>query len=455
MIFKLLSARRTYVRSTALLLLGVTAISTSAATDLDRAPPTTYSRSSPGAPEREEHADLTLHDAARLALRLNPEFAAYAKEIGALEGAAMQAGLWRNPGLGIEEEDIGAPRDRGLQRFTTIRLSQLIELGGKRNARVTAASLARDVAIQDYEAKRWDLLAHVANVFTDVLAGQERARLAGETVQLAQTVLSMAGRRVQAGKAAPIEETKARLASSTVRIEHEQAQRDLAAARKRLALLWGNPSPQFVQALGNLASPVTLPSFDMLAAQALQNPLALRSIKSVEQRQALMDLERARRIPDITVSAGLRRYSQFGDHTGLVGVSIPLPLFDRNQGNLREASQRLDKAVDERAATELRLRSELAQTYESLMAAQTEIGLLNDEVLPAAISAFDVAKRGYELGRFGFLDVLDAQRTLFQNQTLYLRALVNYQKLVNALERLIAAPLDSRLRGPNKTSGKD
>lgn len=454
MMFKLLSARRTYTRCAGFLLLGVAAISVAAAADRGRDPATPYGRNDAATTEREEITDLTLQDAARLALRLNPEFAAYAKEIGALEGAALQAGLWRNPELDIAEEDIGAPRDRGLQRFTTIRFSQLIELGGKRSARVTAASLARDVAIQDYEAKRWDLLAHVANVFTDVLAGQERARLAGETLQLAQTVVSTAGKRVQAGKAPPIEETKARLASSTARIEHEQAQRDLAASRKTLALIWGNPSPRFRRALGDLASPVTLPAFEALAERALQNPLALRSIKSVEQRQALMDLERARRIPDITVSAGLRRYSQFGDHTGVIGVSIPLPLFDRNQGNLREASQRLDKAVDERAATGLRLQAELAQTHESLMAAQNEIGVLREEVLPDATSAFNVAKRGYELGRFGFLEVLDAQRTLFQNQTLYVRALVHYQKLVNALERLIAAPLDSRMNGPSLPGGK-
>jgi len=454
MILKLLltASGRSALRALFLVLTCVPAVR---AADITTGVPPVNAAATPDTTEREAKSDLTLRDAARLALKLNPEFASYAKEIGALEGAALQAGLLRNPGLAIEEEDIGAPQDKGLQRFTTIRLSQLIELGGKRHARVTAASLARDVAIQDYEAKRWDLLARVANVFTDVLAGQERARLAAEAVHLAQTVVSTVGKRVQAGKAPPIEETKAKLALSTARIEQEQAQRDLTASRKRLTLFWGNPSPQFGRALGNLASPVTLPSFDLLAERAQHNPVALRGIKSVEQRRALLDLEEARRVPDITVTAGLRRFSQFGDNVGLVGISIPLPLFDRNQGNLREAAQRLDKAVDEQAATELRLRSDLAQIYESLMAAQNEIGVLRDEVLPASMSAFDVAKRGYELGRFGFLEILDAQRTLFQNQALYVRALVNYQKLLNELERLIAAPIDTRLSQPDKSSGKE
>lgn len=394
--------------------------------------------------EFETRGDLTLGEAARLTLLRNPELAASAKEIGALEGAALQAGLLRNPELTIDTEDIGASRDLGMQRFTTIRLGQVIELGGKRQARATAASLAQEIAQQDHEAKRWEMLARVANEFTDVLAAQARSRLAEDSVKLAQDVATATGKRVQAGKAPPIEETKAKVALSTARIELEQARRELIASRKRLSLMWGNPTPQFAQALGDLAAMTTLPPFETLAERVRTGPAAARGAKSVAQRQAMLQLEQARRVPDITLSAGVRRYAQFGDNTMLVGVAIPLPLFDRNQGNLREAYQRLDKAEDEQAANGLRLQSELVQTYEALLAAQNEIVMLRDDVLPGAKTAFDTANRGYELGKFGFLEMLDAQRTLFQNQMLYLRGLVNYQKLLNELERLIAAPIDSQ-----------
>lgn len=394
---------------------------------------------------REEKSDLVLREALRLALQLNPELAGAAKEVGALEGATQQAGLLSNPELSIEGEDIGADRDRGLQRFTTYRLGQLIELGGKRQARVTAATLAQDMASQEYEAKRLALLARVANAFVDVLAAQERLRLAEESVQLAQSAAQAVGKRVLAGKAPPIEETKSRLTLSAARIEQEQARRELVAARKLLSLLWGNPVPQFTRAQGDIAALIALPSFEVLAQRVRSNPSAARSLKGVEQRQALLELEQSRRVPDITLSAGYRRYAQTGENTALLGIAIPIPLFDRNQGNLREAYQRLNQAQDARAANELRQQSELAQTYEGLLAAQHEIGVLRDEVLPGAKSAFDVANRGYELGKFGFLDLLDAQRTLFQNQTLYVRALVNYQKLLNELERLTAAPLVAAL----------
>lgn len=408
----------------------------------------------------EENSDLTLRDAVRLALQRNPELASFAKEMRALEGAMLQAGLLPNPELSVNVENIGnvqklpstinspdAVSQEVVQQISTLRIYQLIELGGKRAARVSAASLGHELAGKDYETRRVELIARVANVFIEVLAGQERLRLAEESAQLAQKVVNAVARRVQAGKVPPIEETRAGVVFSTTRIELVQAQRDLAAARKRLTLLWGNPSPQFSKALGDLGSLVTLPSFETLAERVLASPMALRAMKNIEQRKALLDVEQTRRIPNLTVQAGVVHHAQLGGSTPIAAMILPLPLFDRNQGNILQAHQRVDKAIDEQAATDLRLKTELAQAYEALSAAQNEINVLRSEILPAARSAFEVTNKGYELGKFGYLEVLDTQRTLFQNQVLYVRALANYQRLVNELERLIAGPIDGTSAG--------
>lgn len=400
----------------------------------------------------EEKKNLTLRDAALLALQRNPELAAFAKEKRALEGATLQAGLLPNPELALFAENAGnlqkVDPSPGVvakeveQQDTTLRINQLIELGGKRAARVKAASLGEEVAGQAYEVRRVELIAQVANVFTEVLAGQEQLRLAEESQQLAQRVVETVSKRVQAGKVPPIEETKVEVAFSATEIALVQAQRDLGTARKRLALLWGSSSPQFNRALGDLESLVALPSFEALAERVLASPIAQRAAKGVEQRKALLDVEQTRRIPNLTLIAGVLNHSQTGGTTAIAGISIPLQVFDRNQGNLLEAHQRVDKALDEQMATELRLKTELTQAYEALSAAQKEIRILRDKILPKARNAFDVTNRGYELGKFGFLEVLDAQRTLFQNQILYVRALANYQRLINEIERLIAAPID-------------
>lgn len=409
--------------------------------------------------------DLTLHDAVNLALLRNPELAAFSKEIRALEGVTLQAGLLRNPELSVNVENAGnIQKIRGdlnapdsivqevVQQVTTIRIGQLIELGGKRAARVNAALLGEELASKDYEAKRIEIIARVAGVFTEVLAAQERLKLAAETNQVAQNVVSTVTGRVQAGKVPPIEETRVKIGLSTTRIEQEQAQRDLISARRRLALLWNSSSPQFNIAIGDLKMIIAPPDLQVLEKKILDNPLALRAIKNIEHRKALLEIEQTRRIPNLTLTAGIVNYAVVGGNTAVASVMMPLPLFDRNQGNLKEAYQRVDKAEDEQTMMALRLKTELAQTYEAMLAAWNEINLLRDEILPGAKGAFHVMRRGYELGKFGLLELLDAQRVLFQNQLLYVRALANYQRLMNDIERLIAAPIDSMLnhRGVEK-----
>lgn len=413
-------------------------------------------RNTLAADANEAKGNLTLRDAIELALMRNPELAAFATEMRALEGATLQAGLLRNPELFVNVEnpgniqplrgDVNSSESVGkevVQQLTTIRIGQLIELGGKRAARVNAASLNEQLAAIDYESRRVEIIARVANVFTEVIAGQERVKLAEETRRLAQQVVDTVVLRVKAGKVPPIEETRAKVGLSAARIEFEQAQRDLISARKRLALLWDSAIPQFGQALGSLEISIAPPEFQVLQERVLGNPLALRALKNIEHRKALLEVEQTRRIPNLTLNAGAVHHAILGGTTAVASVMIPLPLFDRNQGNIKEAHQRVSKAEDEQAAMTLRLRTELAQSYEAMSAAWNEINILRDEILPGAHSAFNVTRRGYELGKFGLLEMLDAQRILFQNQLLYVRALANYQRLVNDIERLIAAPLES------------
>ncbi|MDQ9172153.1 TolC family protein [Oxalobacteraceae bacterium R-40] len=384
----------------------------------------------------EQPTELTLAHALRLAFESNRDLAGAAKEIGAMEGTVTQAGLFNNPVFSADAEDM-----RRSDRNTTLRISQLIELGGKRSARMAASSLARDVAAQDYEIKRRNVALGVAQGFSDVLATQSQLRFAEQSVQLAQRVAEATAKRVQAGKVSPAEATRAKLALASAGIDLEQAKREHNAARRRLTAFWGNPTPQFTQAVGDLESTVTLPELTKLTERLNAHPALVRSQQEVALRQAAMEVEKSKRLPDISVSAGVRKYALNDDKGYLVGISVPLPLFNRNQGNLLTAQQRLSQAEDLEQATQTRMASELAQAYEALVAAETEIKTLRNEVLPSAKSAYEAANKGFEYGKFGFLDVLDAQRTLFQNQRLYVRSLANYQRLLTELEYLAGEPI--------------
>ena len=390
-----------------------------------------------------EPLELTLRDALLLTLQRNPELAAFTKERSATDAAILQAGALPNPVLDIIGDDLGnARKAEAGDRSTAIQLGQLIELGGKRAARIRAAEAGRDLANWDYEAKRIEIVSLVAQRFIDVLAVQQRQTLAEETVALARQVSDAVAKRVQAGKVSPVEETKAQLTQATVEIELVQAKREGIAARKTLGALWANPNPRFEKATGDLEKTLSLPPYEQLAEQVRDNPELARWSAEMARRQASVDAAKAKAFPDVTVIVGVTRFNQFNDHAYTVGISLPLPLFDRNRGGILEASRRLDKATDEQSVAQGRVLTDLAQAYQRLAAIGAEIETLRAILLPGAQSTFDAATKGYQFAKFGFLDLLDAQRTLFQTRSQYLRALTDYQRGVSEIERLVGGPLE-------------
>ena len=307
-------------------------------------PPNTWAQTAESALQQADHSDaatgpLSLNRALELALRANPDLAVAAREIEALEGAVRQAGIVPNPEIVALVED----RNKAT-RSTTLQLNQPLELGGKRAARIDAAQRTRDVATAELNAKRADIRATVMAAFYDTLAAQERHRLAQASVELAQRATTAASKRVTAGKVSPVEETKARVAESGIRVEMAQAKSELANARRRLAATWGSATPRFERAEGQAEVLPPIPALDELMQRLPHAPMLVRSQLEVERRQALAQVERSRRIPDVTVSLGVKRNEELGRDQALFGVSIPLPLFDRNQGNLQEALSRTDKA---------------------------------------------------------------------------------------------------------------
>lgn len=380
---------------------------------------------------------LTLETAQKMAFDANPELAAAQRELEAIAATVIQAQTRPNPELAALVEDT-----RSATRTTTLQLNQPVELGGKRAARIDAAERGRDAARAELNAKRAEIRAAVTAAFFDTLVAQERLRLAQAGVELAQRATDAARRRVLAGKVSPIEETKARVTESGVRMELKLAASELATARKRLASIWGEPAPRFERVEGDPEALPPLPARADLERRMDASPNLRRARIEVARRLALAEVERSRRIPDLTVSLGTKRNNELGLDQAVFGVSIPIPLFDRNQGNLLEALRRADKARDALSATELRLSNELTQAFERLSVARSELESLKRDILPGAQSAYDAVLKGFELGKFSFLEVLDAQRTLFQAKSQGLRALVDVHRAAAEIERILgeAAP---------------
>ena len=378
---------------------------------------------------------LTLQRAIAMAMASNAELSAARRELEAAEGPVLQGSARPNPELSFLLEDT-----QRATRTTTLQINQSIELGGNRAARIDAAERGRDIAAAELATRRADLRATVVSAFHDVLLAQEHVKLASDSAELARRAAQAAGKRVQAGKVSPVEETKARVAEATARLDAAQAASALRLSRQRLAATWGDAVPRFehvsdhVDAPDDLAPPLTL---EALSARLTASPSLRRAQIEVQRRSALSDLERARRTPDLTVSVGVKRDEQLGRNQAVIGLSMPLPLFDRNQGNLLEALRREDKSRDELAAADIHLKTAAIQTWGRLDSASEEARTLRDQVLPGAQSAYDAATRGFELGKFNFLDVLDAQRTLFQAKAQYLRARGEAHRAAAEIDRLL------------------
>ncbi|MES2318862.1 MAG: TolC family protein [Pseudomonadota bacterium] len=377
-------------------------------------------------------AALTLAAAIQRAFQSNPGLRAASQDIDIARGQRIQAGKFLNPEVSYLRE--GQQKDR---RSTTVQLDQEIELGGKRGARIASGNREIEVASADLATYRANLRADVVTAFFDVVAAQERLALAQSSQELAQRVSGATARRVTAGKISPVEETRARVAEASTKIELSQAANELALARQRLGATWGNKNgvSEAVE-----APPATLgahPTKSELFVHLPGAPQLARAKLEIERQRALADIERSRRIPNLTLSVGSKRDEQVGARQTIVGVSLPLPLFDRNQGNLLSALRRADKARDQLLVTETNLSVELTQASLRLEAAQGELRVLRGEILPGAQSAYEAATKGFELGKFNFLDVLDAQRTLTLAKTQYVRALAESHRAAADIERVV------------------
>ncbi len=317
---------------------------------------------SPGKSIAESTEPITLSQAVALALTKNPELKSFSWEIRSREANTLQASLFPNPKLGVALEDAGGTGSFSgfSQSQTTFSLSQLIELGWKRARRTRAASLTEELAEWDYQAKRVDVLTQVSKAFTDVLGAQRQVSLMQGLMGLATKVKTTATARVKAGKVSPIEEIRADVALSSTSIELERAKRELEAARKRLAAAWGSTKPIFKSAEGKLSSVAPVPSFDSLVARISGNPDLARWTTEIAQRQAIIDREKSKAIPSITLSGGFRRLETTNDNSLVFGISVPLMFLNRNQGNIQKSRHQLTKAEVNQRAAEVRVSRAMA-----------------------------------------------------------------------------------------------
>ncbi|AMK30568.1 Heavy metal RND efflux outer membrane protein [Pseudomonas putida] len=374
---------------------------------------------------------LSLDQALDAAFSQNPDFAAIGREIGIAEGERRQAGLIPNPELSWEVED--TRRDTST---TTVTLSQALELGGKRGARIEVAEAGQAIARLELERQRNSLRADVIQAFHAALRAQTALELAQQSQALTERGLRVVEGRVRAGQSSPVEATRAQVQLAQAEAAVRRARTERGVANQVLARLTGSAEARFDRLDASNLSPGPAPQAEPLLAKVEQTAEWRLAAAQIERGDASLGSEKAQRIPNLTVSLGSQYSREDRERVNVVGLSMPLPLFDRNQGNVLAAARRADQARDLRNAVELRLRSETRSALEQWGTAMGEVQAYDRTILPAAQQAVDTATRGFEMGKFAFLDVLDAQRTLIEARGLYLEALAQATDARAQVERI-------------------
>lgn len=397
----------------------------------------------PFAASAQSQRPLTLPQALQRALAANPRLTVAERDVGIATGQRIQAGALPNPELSYEIDNAyGTGPYRGTRSAeSTLQLSQLVEFGPKREARISAATAEVDVARWQREAERLEVISETAIAFINVLSDQRRVQILDAQIISLELLVPLLQRRVDAGASSPAEIARAKVAADLVRVERERVKTALAMSRRELAALMGVTNPDFGPVVGNLSQTGTPPAYPAVIRSLEGHPQLIRWTAVRAQRKAELLAARLRPVPDVRVGVGWRHFRDTGDNAVRLGLSMDLPVFDRNQGTIISAQETLARTEAERLINKTLLTVLLGRAYDTIMGSLQELTLLRNSVMPNARSAVEGIESGYSQGRFTLLEVLDAQGVFAQAALREQDALVTFHTAVATLESLTGTPL--------------
>lgn len=381
---------------------------------------------------------LSFEDAVFRTLSLSPKLRIADTEINDKAGQQVQTLLLPNPVAGYSVENVFGNKnwqawDAAESRYE---IAQLVELGGKRGFRQQTAKFQYYAAQAGFEAKKLSILNRLLKLFTFVVAAQENLELAISQAKIAEEVYTTVAAKVEAGKVSLIQQNKAEISLSTAQINLQKTKADFLKSKERLSILWGDTCPCFDKAYFPFYE-INLPiPFEECLIDLKGNPELLRSQMEHLAAHQNLNLEKAIAVPDVTFTLGYKTLQDTGNKGLIIGASIPIPLFNQNQGNVQRARAQAIKTQNQYVELELALENKLSIAYKDLVRAYQEAEKIGSTVLKAANQSFELAKEGYKEGKFEYLDMLDSQKTLFEVRERYIQALLNYHQSLADIEYL-------------------
>ncbi len=367
-----------------------------------------------------------------------PSIAAADTEICIREAEKKQVSTIPNPVAAVSSENLGVahPNKDTDPPQTTYSLSQTLELGGKRGARHALAASVTSIAYWDAQIERQNARHALTIAFIEIGVAQEQFKLAKERLCVADRMLQVACTQVEGGKVSPIQEKKARIALMAEQLSVKKSLSELAQAKQRLSSMWGSSCPDFDGIIFKLFDYSPPPCQSCVVKGLFQMPDFTRAQQLVFSAGANLTLQKANRIPDVTVTAGYRVFNDSNQNGWVVGAALPIPFFNRNQGNIQKAYWEISQAESQLDEIERELKEKLFSAYEQMVIAFETSEMIRTGVLTEAMEACELTQKGYLNGKFEYMDLLETQKILFEVQEKYIEILYGYHLNRAELARL-------------------
>ena len=367
----------------------------------------------------------TLEELVRIAQERNPALAEGVFAIDAARGRTTQAGLYLNPVVSVTGDELGDRQGPG-GIWTAPYVSQEIVTGGKLRLSKAAASREIDQATLDLAARRYNLLASIRQAYYEVLFVQRKQEILSYLVKVSEQSVEKTRSMLEAKIVARLDVLQMELELERFRAEQEAVQREIPATFRKLAGTVGVVDLPFATVLGTME--FDSPDYDLKLAQdrLLSIHPSIQSARlAVDRANLLVERARVEPIPNVTVGAGYVRQNQNKSDDWVIGVSLPLPIWNRNQGNIHAAQAAVGEATAAVGRIETELVQKLATAYAGYASARKRADNFRSAVLPRAQEVYKLSLEAYKGGQFEYLRVLQAQRAIGDATLEYNRALAD------------------------------
>lgn len=353
----------------------------------------------------------------------NPRLAQVAWATETVRGRAVQAGLYPNPTLDVRGDELGDRTGPG-GIWTAPYFSQEIVTANKLGLSKAAALKEVDQATLTIASERYRIFTDVRQNFFEVVTLQRRAEILGELIGLAEKSVENANKLLKAKEGSELDVVQLEVDLERYRADLEATNKTLPAAYRRLAASVGVNDLPYTAVVGDLNTPLPNYDLDRLRTYVLGVHPEIRSAQiGVERAQLVLKRATVEPIPNVTVGTGYVRQNQNKSSDWVIAASMPVPLWNRNQGNIFAAKAQVGEAINEVGRVENDLVNRLATSFATYAAARKRAEKYKATILPKAEQSYQLSLKAYQGGQFEYLRVLQAQRAVAEARLEYLRSL--------------------------------